>query len=230
MSLSARFPYLIQSFKCVHIKRNQHRTRGLPAGLRKQNGGVLVVHRMHPVSLTDIFTSSFPFGAQMVKVRIPSQTMREKKPLLHSSPILRWDLTRRGRWGLRRDLPSRPAEAGWGMWDAARGTRRLQMRTGDARLRLPVRPSPRPTPDPRRLSARPRWARGQGLCWVEGPPWEGALAGSPRTPPPPWGLPPHTCVRPGRLGATASGANLRGKTETQNREGGDLPENWRPKL
>ena len=120
------------------------------------------------------------------------------------------------------------------MRDAGRGTRRLQMRAGDARLRLPARPPapPRGPPAPRRLSARPRWARGQGLCWVEGPPWEGALAGSPRTPPPPWGLPSAHVprLRPGRLGATASGANLRGKTQTQNREGEDLPENWRPKL
>lgn len=97
MSLSARFPYLIQLFKCMHIESNQHRTNGLQAGVRKQNGGVLLVHRMHPVSLTDIFTSSSPFGAQIVKDRIASQMMREKKLLLRPSPILRWELTRGGR-------------------------------------------------------------------------------------------------------------------------------------
>lgn len=173
MSLSARFPYLIQVFKCVHIKSNQHRTSGLPAGLRKQNGGVLVVHRMHPVSLTDIFTSSFPFGAQIVKARIASQRMREKKPLLHSSPILRWDLTRRGRWGLRRDLPSWPAEAGWGMWDAGHGGCRCGrgMLGSDCQFGLPppTDPGPPQAVGPPQMGAGPGALLGGGAALGRSP-------------------------------------------------------------
>lgn len=79
----------------------------------------------------------------------------------------------------------------------------------------------RPAPDGRGARGSAGWRGRPGK-----EPWPAARAPRRR----PGASPPHTCVRPGRLGATASGANLRGKTQTQNREGEDLPENWRPKL
>lgn len=87
--------------------------------------------------------------------------MREKKLLLHSSPVLHWDLSHGGRYGLRRDLPGRPAEAGGGRREEAAASATGGGCSGDARLKLPPRPRP---------PARPRWAPARGSAGWRGRP------------------------------------------------------------
>ena len=104
----------------------------------------MVVHRLHPVSLTDKCSPSFPFRGQIVTDNIVSQMMREPKKaasaFLPNSPL---------GFGSRRSLgasqrPTKPAsgggrreEEGSGRTLARCGTgRRLQLQAGDAAGRL----------------------------------------------------------------------------------------------
>lgn len=104
----------------------------------------------------------------------------------------------RGSAGARRGLDSGGGrrEAGGGRRDAGGGSA-CSCGRGMLRGCLAATASSAPGHPPAgRPPARPRWAPGQGLCCVEGTPWDRVLADSPRTPAPPWGSPPHTCVCP----------------------------------